>query len=104
MDLPINRRTIAASLLLLGPAFILSFSRALRRAGMAVLYKSVSLPEDQIRRDICYRSGSEDPKHRLALVLPAGKDWPVLIFVHGGGLACGDKALRVCGADVYGNI
>jgi acetyl esterase/lipase len=104
MDLPITRRTIATSLLLLGPALIVSLSRALRRAGMAVLYKTVPLPEDQIQRDICYRSGSDDPKHRLDLFLPAGKDWPVLVFIHGGGLACGDKALRVCGADVYGNI
>jgi len=104
MDLPLNRRTIAASLLLLGPALIVSLSRAVRRAGMAVLYKTVPLPEDQIHRDICYRSGSDDLKHRLDLFLPAGKDWPVFIFIHGGGLACGDKALRVCGADVYGNI
>jgi acetyl esterase/lipase len=40
----------------------------------------------------------------LDLFLPDGKNWPVLVFVHGGGWDTGDKQLRVGGADVYGNI
>src|SRR5439155_18980367 len=59
---------------------------------------------DLIHRDICYREGSADEKHRLDLFLPHGTNWPILIFIHGGGLTSGDKALRVSGADVYGNI
>src|SRR2546428_7268760 len=71
---------------------------------MAGLYKPGLLPDDQIRRDIPYRDGSDDEKHWLDLFLPPGAGWPILIFVHGGGLASGDKGLRVGGADVYGNI
>jgi acetyl esterase/lipase len=104
MVLPITKRQIAASALLLGPGLIVSLSLALRRAGMAVLYKPAPLPDHRVKRDISYRHRSDDPKHRLDLFLPEGTDWPVLLFIHGGGLACGDKALRVCGADVYGNI
>src|SRR5438093_266305 len=104
MALPIAKRRMLASLLLVSPGLIFSGYAAVRRAGLAVLYKPAALGEEQVRRDILYREGSDDEKHRLDLFLPQGSGWPVLIFVHGGGLSCGDKALRIGGADVYGNI
>jgi acetyl esterase/lipase len=75
-----------------------------RRAGMAFLYQRVAWPEQRILRDIPYRADSADPKHHLDLFLPEGCNWPVMVFIHGGGLNSGDKSLRVCGKDVYGNI
>jgi acetyl esterase/lipase len=72
--------------------------------GMAFLYKKADLPVAQIRLDIPYKSDSSSPKNRLNLFVPAGTNWPVLVFVHGGGWTEGDKALTVAGDDVYGNI
>jgi acetyl esterase/lipase len=91
-------------LLVAAPSLVLGVTAAVRRAGMAVLYKRTKLPEDQIRRNLCYCEGSQDEKHRLDLFLPRGTNWPLMVFIHGGALNSGDKALRVCGADVYGNI
>jgi acetyl esterase/lipase len=71
---------------------------------MTVLYKSATLENGQVFIDVPYREGSSDRKHRLDLFLPEGANWPVLIFIHGGGLASGDKSFRVSGEDVYGNI
>jgi acetyl esterase/lipase len=71
---------------------------------MGVLYKPVLFSQEKVLRDVPYREGSADRKHRLDLFLPDGTDWPILVFVHGGGLDSGDKSLRVAGADVYGNI
>ena len=73
--------------------------------GIALLYRRAALPEAQVVRDIPYNSSEETgTKHRLDLFRPTGTNWPVLIFVPGGGWTTGDKALRVGGADVYGNI
>jgi acetyl esterase/lipase len=104
MEARIAKRRLLASLLWMAPGLVFSGYVAVRRAGMAVLYKPVSLEDWQIHPDVCYRDGSADEKHRLDLFLPRGANWPVLIFIHGGGLNSGDKALRVSGADVYGNI
>ena len=43
-------------------------------------------------------------KNRLDLFLPAEKNFPTFVFVHGGEWIAGDKSLRVLGADIYGNI
>ena len=75
-----------------------------RRARFGALYKPASLPESQVLREVVYRDGSANGKHQLDLFLPEGTQWPILVFVHGGGLNSGDKALRVAGSDVYGNI
>ncbi|MGD9906767.1 MAG: alpha/beta hydrolase, partial [Vicinamibacterales bacterium] len=45
-----------------------------------------------------------DQKRQLDLYLPAGRDFPLVVFVHGGGWAWGDRAQRFGGADIYGNI
>ena len=71
--------------------------------GIRLLYERAPVPASVIR-DLVYVAGSEDPKHRLDLYLPAGNGWPTLIFVHGGGWTAGDKSLTVSKADVYGNI
>ncbi len=54
--------------------------------------------------DIAYYSGKDaDPiKHKLDLYLPEGKtNFPVLIFIHGGGWSGGDKRITF---DVYGDL
>src|ERR1051326_6979045 len=104
MDSPVVRRKLLTSLLVMSPGIIFSGYVAARRAGIKVLYRSISFPEEQVRRDIAYRAGSTHPKHQLDLFLPRASNWPMLIFVHGGGLCSGDKRLRGGGADVYGNI
>jgi arylformamidase len=45
-----------------------------------------------------------DPKRQLDLYLPGGRDFPLVVFVHGGGWAWGDRTQRFGGADIYGNI
>jgi acetyl esterase/lipase len=48
----------------------------------------------QVVRNVRYCKGADadDAKHRLDLYLPQGhKDFPVLVFVHGGGWSRGDK-------------
>lgn len=45
-----------------------------------------------------------DPKRQLDLYLPAGRDFPTVVFVHGGGWAWGDRTQNFGGADVYRNI
>lgn len=74
--------------------------------GIGLYYKKAALPESQIVRNIQYSHlPDRDPiLNRLDLYLPEGKDWPVMVFVHGGGWNQGDKDLKVAGADVYGNI
>jgi len=72
--------------------------------GMEFLYKNAELPAAQVHLDIPYEPGSDSPKHRLDLFIPAGTNWPVLIFVPGGGWVAGDKELEVAGDTVYENI
>lgn len=74
--------------------------------GVGLFYKKAKLPESQIVRNIRYDDtpNSDSLKNRLDLFLPTGKDWPVMVFVHGGSWSAGDKDLKIAGADVYGNI
>jgi len=69
-------------------------------------YKETPLPESQIVYDLSYWPSPEaDPvKNRLDLFLPKGKDWPLLVFVHGGEWISGDKSLKVMGSEIYRNI
>jgi acetyl esterase/lipase len=84
--------------------FLTGCISTIERVGIAFLYKKAKLPASQVRNDLPYEAGSTDPKQRLNLFLPAGTNWPVMVFVYGGGWVKGDKDLRVGGADVYGNI
>jgi acetyl esterase/lipase len=104
MALAVAKHKALAPFLVAAPALIAGGYYAVRRAGFWILYRRVEFPEEQIVRDIPYHAESQDEKHRLDLYLPKGTNWPILIFIHGGGLNAGDKRLRVCGADIYGNI
>lgn len=73
------------------------------RVGMAFLYKDAPFPKGRVARNIPYAS-TQNPKQQLDLFCPGQTNWPVMIFVHGGGWTSGDKGLRVGGKDVYGNI
>ncbi len=75
----------------------------IQRVGMAFQYREAPLGNTKVVRDISYGS-SGNPKQRLDLFYPAGTNWPVMIYVLGGGWTSGDKGLRVGGKDVYGNI
>lgn len=74
------------------------------RVGVALLYEKAELPASQIVRDVCYVATPCTAKHTLDLYLPTERDWPVIVFVHGGGWDSGDKSYRAGGADVYANI
>jgi len=98
-------RSIISILYLAGLLLAVSgCTSTLERTGIILFYRKAALPEAQVRRDIVYREGSILPKHRLDLFLPSGTNWPVLIFIHGGGWTKGDKGLIAGGADVYENI
>jgi acetyl esterase/lipase len=99
-----TKRRLLNSLLVMSPALVYSTLWAVRRAGLAFLYKPAPLGSCQVVPDINYCADCNGEKHRLDLYLPAGRNWPIFVFVHGGALISGDKCLRVCGADVYGNI
>ncbi len=72
---------------------------SLETVGAALSYRDAPLPESQVELDIPYRRDDRaDPvKHRLDLFLPdpTTRDWPTLIFVHGGGWTHGDRSLGV---------
>lgn len=73
--------------------------------GIQFLYHEQPLPAAQIVRDIPYDpSAPDDAKRQLDLFTPAGKNWPIVVFIHGGGWDTGDRGLKVGGADIYGNI
>lgn len=77
------------------------------RAAMPFVYHTAALPRAQAVHDIAYRTdAAADPaKHRLNLFVPdAPPDWPVVVFVHGGGWTSGDRDYRFAGRDVYNNI
>jgi acetyl esterase/lipase len=46
----------------------------------------------------------DDPKRQLDLYLPGGRDFPTVVFLHGGGWAWGDRTQSFGGADIYRNI
>ena len=46
----------------------------------------------------------DDAKRQLDLFLPGGRDYPIVVFVHGGGWAWGDRTQSFGGADIYRNI
>ena len=87
-------------------ALALAGCAAVARVGVHILYRRAALPASQIVRDVCYTPELEcDARaHRLDFYLPAAHDWPVLVFIHGGGWDSGDKNLKAGGADVYANI
>lgn len=76
------------------------------RVGVTLLYRKADLPATQIIRDLCYLQPSpcDGPDQTLDLYMPITGQWPVIVFVHGGGWDSGDKDFRAGGADVYANV
>ena len=72
--------------------------------GVKFVYKRAPLPDTQVVHDISYDLRTMSLKQRLDLYLPSGRDWPVVVFVHGGSWTSGDRTLSVSSADVYANI
>jgi len=71
---------------------------------LLTLATSAETPAVEVIRDLAYHEGKDaDPvKHKLDLYLPPGrKDYPLLVFVHGGGWLHGDKNFWF---DLYGKI
>jgi arylformamidase len=72
-----------------------------------LFYREAVLTRAKVFKDLSYWAGTpvvDQRKHRLDFYVPAGTGWPILIFVHGGRWRRGDKALKLGGADPYGNI
>lgn len=94
-----------ASLLLLA---LTGCQSMLEQVAVAFLYEPATVPESQKRLDLAYRSdpAAHPEKHRLDLFLPdpERRDWPTLIFVHGGGWTEGDRTIEAAGASVIRNI
>jgi acetyl esterase/lipase len=72
--------------------------------GAKLLYNTAPAPP-HVELNVPYDAAAPaDPKRQLDLYLPAGSDYPTVVFVHGGGWAWGDRTQRFGGADVYRNI
>lgn len=72
--------------------------------GARVLYDKAPAPPS-VELNVSYDpAASDDPKRQLDLYLPGGRDFPIVVFVHGGGWAWGDRTQSFGGADVYRNI
>lgn len=72
--------------------------------GAKLLYDKAPNPPS-VQLDVPYDAAApDDPKRQLDLYLPAGRDFPTVVFVHGGGWAWGDRTQSFGGADVYRNI
>ena len=82
----------------------LSGCSIVERTGVRALARHAELPPEQITRDIRYIADSDSPKHRYDFFRPAGRGWPVMVFIHGGSWTSGDKSLSAGGEDIYGNI
>ena len=91
-------KTLALLALVLLPA-----CSVVERVGVHVLGRRAEIPVDRVVREIFYTAANEK-RQSLDLYLPAEKNPPVIVFIHGGGWNTGDKNLRAGGLDVYGNI
>lgn len=70
-----------------------------------IFYRHVHRPESRILRDVAYvADGSERQKLDFYLPDTYVVDWPIAVFVHGGGWSAGDRKMQVAGEDIYGNI
>ena len=95
------RRAFALALL---SALYAAGCGVVNRAGIKLYYKPAPIAADGVVRDIAYVDGSGDPRHQLNFFKPAQKNFPVVIFIHGGNWDSGEKDYRFGGQDVYNNI
>jgi acetyl esterase/lipase len=101
-------RDVVAFLALTSALLGLGCAGTLESIGAAMAYQGVTLPDQQILRDLPYRAdaGADPEKHRLDLFLPTRGTgaFPTLIFVHGGGWTHGDRNSGFGGIRPYQNI
>ncbi len=72
--------------------------------GARLLYNTAPNPPS-VTMNVSYDPAApDDPKRQLDLYLPGGRNFPTVVFVHGGGWAWGDRTQAFGGADVYRNI
>lgn len=72
--------------------------------GARLLYNTAPNPPS-VTLNVSYDPAApDDPKRQLDLYLPGGRNFPTVVFVHGGGWAWGDRTQAFGGADVYRNI
>lgn len=74
------------------------------RAGLKLYYKPAAIAADLVVRDVAYVTGSTDPMQRLNFFKPSQREFPVVVFIHGGNWDSGDKDYRFGGQDLYNNI
>ena len=74
------------------------------RAGIKLYYRPATIAPDSVVRDVPYVAGSTDPLQRLNFFKPAQRDFPIVVFIHGGNWDSGDKDDRFGGQDIYNNI
>jgi acetyl esterase/lipase len=61
-------------------------------SGVANSATASAVNEVEIVKDIAYAGGTSDEHQKLDLYLPKGKkDYPVVLFLHGGGFSKGDR-------------
>ena len=98
--------SLAQGLLFVLAVIALSGCSLVYRAGMDLLYSDEPLPASRSFLDLAYWDDpdADAEKHRLDVFTPVGEDWPVVVFVHGGGWRTGDKNLFFGRADIYANI
>jgi acetyl esterase/lipase len=72
----------------------------------ATFLRLAKLPRDVVeQRDLVYRPGSTNPKHRLDVFAPAGAHRaPVVHFVHGGYWVGGDKDYHAWITSLYASV
>jgi len=78
-----------------------------KRVVIAPFYRTAELVAATEIPGVAYVEGpnAHPVKHRLDLFFPSNtRNWPTVIFVHGGNWTEGDRTLHVWGADIYRNI
>ena len=74
----------------------------IRHSALVGFYRRTAV---DIKRDIVYVDGSDNPKHQLDLYLPKGThNYPLIHFIYGGYWTSGDKRYRQWLTGLYGNI
>lgn len=64
----------------------------------------LALESVEVRYDVAYVEDARSGRQALDLYKPRADGWPALVFVHGGSLTRGDKALVIGRHDIYRNI
>lgn len=99
-----GRRTPVVLVALLAAAVLTQACAPVYWLGARFLYAKAPSPPS-VALEVPYDPAApDDPKRQLDLYLPGGRDFPTVVFVHGGGWAWGDRTQKFGGADVYRNI